>query len=176
MRIRCTNRRQIPRLLHKGKTMEDISIEHAQSEDVPVIMELLKFANMHYIPSEEMADLDWRYYFVAREGDRIVGASGYKILSETQGKTQLMVVHPDCRRRGIGHMLQVARLEAMAGKGVATVITNADRPETIEWYKKHFCYREIGSLKKVHEFGDPAVDSWTTLEMNIQEWMDKKRA
>lgn len=138
-------------------------------------MELLKFANMHYIPSEEMPDLDYRYYFVVRDGERVVGASGYAVLSETKGKTQLMVVHPDYRRRGIGMALQTARIEAMARLGVKTVITNVDRPETIEWYKKHFGYREVGTLKKVHEFGDPAVDRWTTLETDLEDWLRTRR-
>ncbi|MEW6356643.1 MAG: GNAT family N-acetyltransferase [Planctomycetota bacterium] len=154
--------------------MGDIVTEPAREQDVPAMMELLKFANMHYIPSEEMADLDWRCYFVARDGNRIVGLSGYKILSPTEGKTQLMVVHPDYRRLGLGIRLQTARLEVMAAKGVKKVITNADLPETIAWYKKHFGYREVGKLKKVHEFGDPNINWWTTLEMNLAAWAAKR--
>jgi len=150
--------------------MSTVTIEPARAEDVPAIMELLKFANMHYIPSEEMPGLDYRYYFVARDGDRVVGASGYAVLSETEGKTQLMVVHPNYRRRGIGRMLQEARLRAMADRGVRTVITHADLPQTIEWYKKHFGYREVGRLKKVHEFGSPDIDTWTTLELDLERW------
>ncbi|NOZ22579.1 MAG: GNAT family N-acetyltransferase [Planctomycetes bacterium] len=154
--------------------MSDITIEPAREQDIPAMMELLEFANMHYIPSEEMADLDWRCYFVARDSDRMAGLSGYKILSPTEGKTQLMVVHPDCRGRGIGIKLQTARLEAMAARGVKTVITNADLPATIAWYKKHFGYREIGRLKKVHEFGDPTIRWWTTLEMDLAAWAAKR--
>ena len=153
--------------------MSDILIECARPEDVPAILELLKLVNMHYIPSEEMPDLDYRYYFVARDRGRVVGASGYKILSATRGKTQLMVVHPDYRRRGIGLKLQERRLQAMAEQGVRTVVTNADLPATIAWYKKHFGYREVGTLKKVHEFGDPNVDHWTTLEMDMDEWLKR---
>ena len=150
--------------------MSDIVIEPAREEDVPAMMEVLKFANMHYIPSEEMADLDWRCYFVARDGDRTIGLSGYKILSPTEGKTQLMVVHPDYRGLGIGIKLQTVRLEAMAARGVKRVTTNADLPKTIAWYKKHFGYREIGTLEKVHEFGDPDIHTWTTLEMDLEAW------
>jgi len=156
--------------------VQDVRIEKAREEDVPAIMELLKVANMHNIPSEEMPDLDYRFYFVARDGDRLAGFSGYKILSDTEGKTQLMVVHPDYRRRGIGIRLQEERLLAMAAEGVRKVITNADRPETIAWYKKHFGYREIGKLKKVHEFGDPGIDEWTTLEMDLAPWMRDREA
>jgi uncharacterized protein (DUF849 family)/N-acetylglutamate synthase-like GNAT family acetyltransferase len=147
-----------------------VVIERATEQDVPQMMELLKLANMHRIPSEEMPELDWRCFFVAREGVRLVGLSGYKILSERQGKTTLMVVHPDCRRRGLGMKLQAKRLNAMARRGVKTVTTNADLPATIEWYKKHFGYRQVGTVKKVHEFGDPGIDQWTTLEMDLKAW------
>ena len=41
--------------------------------------------------------------------------------------------------------------------GRKAVVTNADRPETIDWYKRKLGYREIGSLEKVHEFGDPGT-------------------
>ena len=150
--------------------MAGIEYARARKQDVPEILELLKFANMHHIPSEEMPDLDYRCYFVARDDGRMVGAGGYKILSETRGKTQLMVVHPDWRRRGIGMRLQTLRLQAMARKGVQKVVTNADRPPTIAWYKTHFGCQEVGKLKKVHEFGDPEIDWWTTLELDLKDW------
>jgi ribosomal-protein-alanine N-acetyltransferase len=47
------------------------------------------------------------------------------------------------------------------------VITNADRPETIEWYKRHFGYEVVGEITKLHEFGLPDVDRWTTLEASL---------
>jgi ribosomal-protein-alanine N-acetyltransferase len=61
----------------------------------------------------------------------------------------------------------------LSDKGVKTLITNADIPETIAWYKKHFGYREVGKLKKVHEFGRPDIDEWTTLQSNLSEWKVK---
>jgi len=154
--------------------MSEIVIEPAREEDVPEMMQLLETANMHYIPSEEMAELDWRCFFVARDGERMVGLSGYKILSPTEGKTTLMVVDPVCRGRGIGIRLQTVRLEAMAARGVKKVTTNADLPKTIAWYKKHFGYYEVGTLAKIHEFGDPDIDSWTTLEMDLEAWAAKR--
>ena len=151
--------------------MANVRIRKARPDDVPAIMKLLKVANMHYIPSPEMADLDWHYYFVAMDGDRLAGFSGYKVLSDVRAKTQLMVVDPAYRRHGIGYRLHERRLRAMARKGIRKVITNADRPETIEWYKEHFGCREIGKLRKVHEFGDPGIQWWTTLEMDVAEWI-----
>ena len=151
-----------------------VAIGVARETDMPAMLGLLQTANMHRIPSEEMPELDWRTCFVARSGNRLVGLAGYKILSPAEGKTTLMVVHPDCRGRGTGLLLQAERLRAMARQGVQSVITNADRPETIAWYKKHFGYVEIGRLKKVHEFGDPGIPEWTTLRMDLSAWADTR--
>jgi ribosomal-protein-alanine N-acetyltransferase len=116
-----------------------VTIEPAEEKDVPAILEIMKTANMHYVPSPEMPDLDWRCFFIARVEGKIAGAAGYKILSPTEAKTTLMVVHPDYRRFNIGRVLQERRMQAMREQGIKTA-TNADIPETIAWYKKHFGY------------------------------------
>ena len=155
---------------------DEIRIEPATDGDMPGMLEVLSTANMHHVPSEEMPELDWRRCFVARSDGRIVGMSGYTMLSETQGKTTLMAVDPSYQRYGLGRRLQDARLHAMAALGATSVITNADRPVTIAWYKKHYGYRQIGTDPKVHEFGDPDVDEWTTLEMDLEAWLVRERA
>ncbi len=147
-----------------------IVIEPAKEKDVPDILAILETANMHYVPSPEMPDLDWRCFFVAKTEERIVGTAGYKILSATEAKTTLMVVHPNFRRFGIGKMLQERRMLAMRDYGIKTLTTNADIPETIAWYKRHFGYKEVGKLKKLHEFGRTDIDEWTTLRTNLDEW------
>jgi ribosomal-protein-alanine N-acetyltransferase len=50
------------------------------------------------------------------------------------------------------------------------VITNADLPETIAWYRRKFGYRQVGTLPKLHEFGDPSVAEWTTLECDLDAY------
>jgi hypothetical protein len=55
-------------------------------------------------------------------------------------------------------------MDLMRDAGATRVITNADRPETIAWYERHFGYRRVGEVEKLHEFGLPDVDRWTTLE------------
>jgi len=147
-----------------------IVIEKAQEKDRPFIFRLLEQANMHYVPSEEMRELTYENYFVAKLGGQIVGFCGYKVLSPTEAKTELMVVDGKYRGRGIGYMLQTRRMEDMLRKGIKTVITNADLPATIEWYKKHFGYQEIGRLKKLHEFGARNIDHWTTLQSDLEAW------
>jgi ribosomal-protein-alanine N-acetyltransferase len=150
--------------------MLKISIIPAGEENIPEILEIMKTANMHYVPSPEMPELDWKCFFVARVEGKIIGAAGYKILSSTEAKTTLMTVHPDFRKHGIGRLLQERRMLAMCDQGIKTLITNADIPETIAWYKKYFGYREIGKLRKIHEFGRSDVDEWTTLQTDLVEW------
>jgi ribosomal-protein-alanine N-acetyltransferase len=145
-------------------------IEKAREEDHGAIFELLKQANMHHVPSEEMPEITYENYFVARDGKNVAGFCGYKILSATDAKTELMVVDRKYRGLGIGYALQERRMEDMFNQGIQTVTTNADLPATIAWYKKHFGYHEVGKLKKVNEFGDPDIDHWTTLQTDLCAW------
>ena len=61
-------------------------------------------------------------------------------------------------------------MQDMLNNGIKSLITNADLPFTIEWYKEHFGYREVGKLKKFHEFGNPDIDHWTTLQVDLDQW------
>ncbi len=145
-------------------------IEKVQEADKPSIMALLKQVNMHYVPSREMPQINWETYSVARMNGRVVGFCGYKILSDTEAKTELMAVDKDCRGLGLGLKLQAFRMSEMARQGIKTLITNCDLPESIAWYKKHFAYQEVGMLKKEHEFGSPDIDCWTTLQVDLERW------
>lgn len=152
------------------KNSTDVVIRKADEQDRSRIMELLKMANMHYIPSEEMPGLTYENYFVATVDGEIAGFCGYKILTEEKAKTELMVVDSKFRSSGIGIKLQMKRMQEMFNKGVKTLTTNSDIPATIEWYKKHFGYKKIGELKKLHEFGDPNISQWTTLQVDLLDW------
>ena len=151
-----------------------ILIEKARGEDRAGIIELLKQANMHYIGTPEMPELTYDNYYVARTEEGIVGFCGFKILSAIEAKTELMVVDRRCRGHGVGIKLQTVRMEDMLARGIRTLTTNSDLPDTITWYKKFFGYTEVGRLKKIHEFGDPNIDHWTTLQVDLVEW-DKNR-
>ena len=134
------------------------------------MLEVLETANMHRIPSPEMDDFDVGRWYVAEDDARIVGVAGFKMLladGGPVGKTTLLAVHPEERGRGIGMSLQELRMNLMREAGASRVITNADRPETIEWYKRHFGYKVVGEIAKLHEFGLPDVDRWTTLEASL---------
>ena len=133
---------------------------------------VLETVNMHHVPSAEMEDFDVGHWFVAESEGRVVGVAGYKLLQEGDevvGKTTLLAVLPDCRKTGIGRELQQLRMDRMRSAGATRVITNADRPETIAWYERHFGYRRVGEVEKIHEFGLPDVDRWTTLEAPLSD-------
>lgn len=151
-----------------------MEIRNATSIDREHIINVMKPWNMHHVPSEEMEELDISCFFVATINDKVVGASGYKLLSNEKGKTTLLGVLPGNNGMGIGSQLQEARLKAMYDQGVKKVITNADRPATIKWYKKNYGYYEIGTIKKVASFGDDSIDSWTTIEMDLEKYMKEK--
>ncbi len=131
------------------------------------MLAVLKTANMHRVPSPEMDDFDIGRWFVAEDEGGIVAVAGFRLLDEggeKVGKTTLLAVVPRAREHGIGRALQALRMELMREAGASRVITNADRPETIAWYERHFGYRKVGEVTKLHEFGLRDVDRWTTLE------------
>jgi len=142
-------------------------IRFARQEDIPAVIELMKPYNMHHIPSPEMSFLDYKNFIVAEQNGCLLGAAGFTFLSNDIGKTTLMAVRPDCTGMGLGMTLQTRRMQILRGLGCLSVITNADRPETIAWYKRHFGYHEIGKLPKIHPFGLNAVSEWTTLEADL---------
>jgi len=153
----------------------NFKIEKAKEENRADIFRLLKQANMHYIPSEEMPGLTYENYFVAKNDGNVLGFCGYKILSEYDAKTELMVVDMQSRGLGIGYALQVCRMEDMLNKGIYNVKTNTDLPDSILWYKKKFGYKQVNKLKKLHEFGDPNIGEWTTLEVDLIKWNKERR-
>ena len=64
----------------------NIAIRKAAETDRAGIFTLLEQANMHRVPSPEVPELTYENYFVAKDGDEIVGFCGYKILSPTEGQ------------------------------------------------------------------------------------------
>jgi 3-keto-5-aminohexanoate cleavage enzyme len=146
-------------------------IEKASPDDYEAILKVMEPWNMHHVPSAEMEELDLSCFFVARFSGYVAGAAGYKLLTATEGKTTLLGIRPEYSGMRIGRALQNASLDAMFSAGIRTITTNADRPETIQWYKKHYGYRQIGTLKKICDFSLSDVDHWITLEMDLDQFM-----
>ena len=68
-------------------TRDIVEYRAAKKSDMPDILDVLRTVNMHYIPSAEMPDLDLNCCLVAEIDNRVVGLSGYKVLSDNEGKT-----------------------------------------------------------------------------------------
>jgi ribosomal-protein-alanine N-acetyltransferase len=151
--------------------MSRFTIRPARPDEGPTILEVMRPWNMHHVPSAEMESLDLNCFFVAEMDGVIIGASGYRILGPGQGKTTLLAVLPEYLGTGAGAALQLKRMEAMAALGVHTITTNADRPETIAWYKSRFGYTEVGKLAKIHDFGRSDIDHWTTLQCDLAAYL-----
>jgi ribosomal-protein-alanine N-acetyltransferase len=151
--------------------MSRFTIRPARPDEGPAILEVMRPWNMHHVPSAEMESLDLNCFFVAEMDGIIIGASGYKLLGPGQGKTTLLAVLPEYLGSGAGAALQLRRMEAMAALGVHTVTTNADRPETIAWYKSRFGYIEVGKLSKIHDFGRSDIGHWTTLQCDLAAYL-----
>jgi ribosomal-protein-alanine N-acetyltransferase len=149
-------------------------IQRASRGDRDAILAVMGTANMHHVPSPEMGELDLDRFFVARVHGRVIGAAGYELLDACRGKTTLLAVMPEYSGRGVGTALQEARLDEMADLGVEAVTTNADRPATIAWYTGRFGYRVVGELEKLVPFGDPEVDRWTTLELDLVAYRNRR--
>ena len=147
-----------------------IRVREMTPGDVPAAMAILQAWNMAPEADREDAErsgIDPARAFVAVDGDRVVGTAGYILHSGTLAETASLAVDPAYRGKGVGFLLQEARLEAMRALGVRRVRTETDRPETIRWYVEKFGYREVGTNPKKHAFSLPDVDHWIVLELDL---------
>lgn len=150
----------------------NVQIRKMQDEDVAAAMEILNQWDM--APEADNADAERSTIrvensFVAEDSGTVVGVASYIVHSDTLGETASLAVDPDYRGQGIGYRLQVARLEEMRSRGIETVRTETDRPETINWYIENFGYERVGTNPKKHDFSLSDVDEWTVLELELDE-------
>jgi len=152
-----------------------VTIRKMAEEDVGPAMELLDHWDM--APETDRDDGERTRIrvpnsFVAEDTGSVVGVSSYILHTDTLGETASLAVDPEYRGQGIGYRLQVARLREMRSRGIETVRTETDRPETIEWYVEKLGYERIGTTPKKHDFSLPEVDEWTILELDLRKWIE----
>jgi 3-oxoadipate:acetyl-CoA acetyltransferase len=152
----------------------DFVIEKAKPENRSEIIDVLAPWNLHKIPSPEALEIDFDFFFVAKVMGKIIGVSGYQLLSQDMAETRSLAVYPEFQGSGIGKELQDIRLEAMYKAGIKKVITYTDRQETITWYKKHYRYVQTGTVKKKSDHGLKDVDIWTKLELNLTQYINNR--
>lgn len=119
------------------------------------------------VPSPEREEVNLENGFVAECDGEIVGVASYIVHTPQLAETASHAVDPRYRGKGIGHRLQAARLREMKAKGIKTVRTETDRPETIAWLVNKFGFRIVGTTRKKHPFGVTEIDSWTVLELDL---------
>jgi len=152
-----------------------ILIRKMTAADLEETMRILSDWNMRPRegdPDAERSGVEIDHSFVAVCDDRIVGVASYLFLDEDTAETASLAVDPSVRGHGVGFELQRARLREMAARGIRTVRTETDRPETIDWYVRKFGYRVVGTNPKKHDFSLSDVDQWTVLELDLDTWAD----
>jgi N-acetylglutamate synthase-like GNAT family acetyltransferase len=161
---------------------ENMIIRAAEEHDIPKILEILKGYNMgHFGHAERGAMPKTEHFLVAEEGDRLVGCCAYLLSGESdiakalnEAETGSLAVITEFRGKGVGEKLQRARMERLYHLGITTLFTETDRVDTINWYMRKFGYKKLSTRKKkVLDFGDPGVDTFTLLEVNLAEWFSK---
>jgi GNAT superfamily N-acetyltransferase len=128
------------------------------------MLEILAHANYDHIGGSEMEQFPLEDAFVAEWEGRIAGLCGYRILDAENAKTTLMVVDPAYRGKGLGIVLQRARMDHLRQRGLRYLYTNCDDESVIAWYERHFGYEKTGgTIPKTEDFGLAEKREWTTL-------------
>lgn len=141
-------------------------------DDREAILAVLEPEGLHRIPSAEMDDLSVGTWLVAESAGTVTGVAGFRLDQTSDGivgKNLLLAVRKEHRGRGVGRALVNHRLQLMREAGAIKVVTNSDRPELINWLIRDYGYRRVGEVEKLHTFGRPDVDRWTTLEASMAD-------
>ncbi len=150
-----------------------IEIRRMQPSDFMQVMKLLAHWNIapvepsREVPVPERSEIIVDNTYVALDGDRIVGVCSFIQHSPVLAEGASLAVDPAYHGRGIGDKLVSASLRERYARGIRTVRSEADRPETIRWLVERMGYRIVGTVPKRHAFGSPAVGQWTVLEFDL---------
>jgi arsenate reductase len=90
----------------------------ATIRDLPAVLDLLKQASL---PTEDLQESVGVQFWVAEDGDRVVGAIGLERFG-TQGLLRSLVVSPEYRRRGLGVRLAKALEGYASAAGVQQLV------------------------------------------------------
>ena len=159
---------------------KNITLRKMTDNDLDDAIKILSKWNMaplaasREIPNPERSSILIENAFVACDAGKVVGVASYIDLSDTVAETASMAVDPAYKGMGVGFRLQEARLQEMIRRGFRRVLSETDRPETIDWYVRHFGYRISGTHPKKHTFSLPDVDEWTILELDLEAYGSQK--
>jgi N-acetylglutamate synthase-like GNAT family acetyltransferase len=151
----------------------DIEIRRMRPEDLPQVLDLLRYWNLApiaptpEIPDPERTELIRENASVAVVQERIVGIGSFIQISPTEAEGASFAVAPEYRGTRIGSLLVIAGRREMYARGIRRVYSETDRPENVNWLVKRFGYRIVGKVAKRHPFGDSGIAHWTKLEAEI---------
>ena len=159
-----------------------IHLEPAKLSDKPRIIEILSEYNMgNFGHAERNAMPKIEHFTVAKVDSRIVGCAAFLLDGESkltinnrQAETGSLAVIPECRGKGVGYQLQIARMKRLVAMGVEQLFTETDTPQNINWYCRKFGYKKLHTRRKESDFGDPAIDTFTLLEADLKKWRDQR--
>jgi 3-keto-5-aminohexanoate cleavage enzyme len=160
----------------------EIIIRKMETADMDAAIRVLEEWNLGLLspvpadPETGSDSIDIENSFVALDGEAVVGVASYIVWSEGLAETVSLGVDSRYRGTGIGYRLQMARLEEMKKRGIKTVLTETDRPETVNWYIRKFGYSITGKRRKKHPYSLPDVDYWTVLELDLDHFFKEKEA
>ena len=95
--------------------MHPITIRNASSQNIDVVIELLKNADL---PVDDVASIFGECFAIAIENDSIVGTAGVEQLG-TFGLFRSVAVRADLRGKGIGEALTRNRIEWARAHGIS---------------------------------------------------------
>lgn len=151
-----------------------ITIRKMQLSDTVRVLELLTRWNIaprpptQDIPHPERSELSVENSHVALDGECIIGVCSFIQHSTTLAEGASLALDPAYRGRHVAEKLLLAGRRTMYMRGIRTVRSESDRPETIRWLVGRMSYRIVGTAPKRHAFGLTAVDHWTVLELDLE--------
>jgi N-acetylglutamate synthase-like GNAT family acetyltransferase len=150
----------------------NIEIRKMQASDTEQVLKLLRHWNIApvtpsaEVPFPERTEIVIDNTYVATDGHRIIGVCSFYRHSPVLGEAGSLAVDPAYHRRGVGDQLGLAIRRAMYARGIRTMRSESDRPETIKWLVGRG-HRIVGTVPKRHAFGLPEVCDWTVLELDL---------
>ena len=153
----------------------DILIRPMRPADLDQVMQLLSRWNIaplspsREIPHPERTNIIVDNTIVAEDAGRIVGVRSFIQHTAAEAEGASLAVAPAYHKHGIGRALVLAGWRTMWERGIRKIRAETDRPEVVKWLTRNFGHRVVGTIAKRHPFGNPDVDRWTVLELELDE-------
>lgn len=149
-----------------------IELRRMRPSDTGHVMNLLARWNIaplapsRDVPVPERTGIIVDNTYVALDDGRIIGVCSFIQHSPVLAEGASLAVDPAYHGRGVGDRLALAVRREMFARGVRTIRSESDRPQTIQWLVGRG-HRIVGTVPKRHVFGSPEITQWTILEFDL---------